>query len=144
MYPQPEAGLVALPDDHDALSEGSSQGPGDEDVAGIRPYQFGDPPKRIAWKAVARSGHQHLLTKTLEGGGRGDLKLDWLRTPPHLGDEARLSRMARWVIDAEAQAGRYSLSLPGVEVGPGNGPDQQARCLQALAEYGGRGPGAAA
>ncbi|MFT3802926.1 MAG: DUF58 domain-containing protein [Burkholderiaceae bacterium] len=134
VYPTPENPPTPLPDHHDARGDGDSRGSGQEDVAGIRPYQPGDPPKRIAWKAIARTGGDHLLSKHLEGGARGDLALDWSALPVSLDAEARLSRLTRWVIDADAQGARFSLHLPGVSLPAASGGEHRQACLQALAE----------
>jgi uncharacterized protein (DUF58 family) len=49
--------------------------------------------------------------------------------------ERRISRLTRWVLDAEAAGLRYSLKLPGVQIPTATGPAQRARCLEALALF---------
>src|SRR5256885_10961236 len=49
---------------------------------------------------------------------------------------ARLSQLARWVIEAEAHGERYGVALPGVLLPPDRGPEHRHRCLAALAVFG--------
>jgi uncharacterized protein (DUF58 family) len=49
--------------------------------------------------------------------------------------EARLSRLARWVMLAEERGLRYGLKLPGVTVPLGEGFPHRERCLKELALY---------
>ena len=54
VFPAAEIGAPALPRGYsgaDPLSQGTSD---DADLAGLREFQRGDPPQRVAWKAVAR------------------------------------------------------------------------------------------
>lgn len=106
---------------------------GEDDMAAIRPWRFGDSPRRLAWKAMARSGGDALLIREFEGGSGGQLVLDWSLLPATLGTEAKVSRLARWVVDAEAAGLRYGLRLPASEVMPDNGPAHRAECLRLLA-----------
>lgn len=135
VWPAPETPGVPLP----ASSDGSGEGPageGDDDVAALRPWREGDGLRRIAWKAVARTGSDALLVKQMEGGRAGDLLLDWAQLPATLDVEARIARLARWVVDADAAGLRWSLRLPGVEIDRDTGPGHRARCLEALALWG--------
>lgn len=132
VYPTPESPGRPLP--LDASSEGDSgAGSREEDVAAVRPYRVGDPPQRIAWRAVARSGNGELLSKQLEGGARGTLRLDWFALPGSLDTEAKVSRLTRWVLDADASGQRWSLHLPGFSLEAGDGTGQRTRSLEALA-----------
>jgi uncharacterized protein (DUF58 family) len=133
VYPRPEAGAVPLPQPATASGDGSASGAGDEDFSGLRNYSPGDPPKRIAWKATARG--QGFFTKQFSGASGAEIWLDYADTPAALGLEARLSRMARWVIDAHQAGFRYGLRLPGIELSLGIGEAQRARALEALALF---------
>lgn len=135
VWPAPESPAVPLP----ASSAGGGEGPageGDDDVAALRPWREGDGLRRIAWKAVARTGSDALLVKQMEGGHAGDLVLDWALLPATLDPEARIARLARWILDADAAGLRWSLRLPGVELERDAGPGHRARCLEALALWG--------
>jgi uncharacterized protein (DUF58 family) len=50
--------------------------------------------------------------------------------------EARLSQLARWVVDADSRGERYALELPGTSIAADRGPEQRQRCLAALARFG--------
>jgi uncharacterized protein (DUF58 family) len=64
-----------------------------------------------------------------------ELRLDWNTLPSALGTEQRLSRLAGWVLAAQAQGAFYGLRLPGTEIPPGRGDAHAAACLQALALF---------
>jgi len=108
-------------------------GVGEEDFAAIRPFREGDSPRRLAWKAMARSGGDALLVREFEGGSGGQLLLDWQMLPPGLDAELRLSRLARWIVDAEAAGLSYGLRLPGVDLALDAGAVHCSACLEALA-----------
>lgn len=131
VLPRPESPPAPLPESGPSGTERS--GRGDEDFAAIRPFRAGDSPRRLAWKAMARSGGDALLIREFEGGAGGELLLDWDALPASLDPEARLSRLTRWVIDAEAAGMRYGLRLPGTTLGLDAGPVHRAACLEALA-----------
>jgi uncharacterized protein (DUF58 family) len=65
-----------------------------------------------------------------------DLRLFDFAAVPLPDTEARLSQLARWVVDAEAVGERYGLALPGVRVAPERGPEHRHRCLALLARFG--------
>jgi uncharacterized protein (DUF58 family) len=106
---------------------------GSEDFAGLRAWQPGDSPRQVAWKVAARS--DVLATKRFGDIEGGTVLLDWDRLAG-LEVEARLSQLARWVLDAEQTNLRYGLRIPGVEIAPGNGMPHRHRCLEALALFG--------
>jgi uncharacterized protein (DUF58 family) len=134
VYPHPESPAVALPDMTTDTGEGTGAGRGEDDVASIRPYNIGDSPRRMAWKAMARTDDS-VLTKTFEGGDSGELKLDWSLLPKTLNVEDRLSRLTRWVIDADAIGARYSVSLPGFTSPLDYGSSHKQQCLEAMALF---------
>ena len=133
VYPRPEAAHVPLPLPAAHAGLGVAHGSGQEDFAGLRSYHPGDSPRQIAWKAAARG--QGLLTKQFSGRADTELWLEWKSTPASFNVEARLSRLARWVIDAHAAGLSFGLRLPGVTVPPAPGNAQYDRCLEALALY---------
>ncbi|HKB83589.1 MAG TPA: DUF58 domain-containing protein [Burkholderiales bacterium] len=133
IYPKPEPGNVPLPPAQAASGQGSVAGTGDEDFAGLRTFHPGDSPRRIAWKAFARS--EIFLSKQFAGSAAAELWLDFGDLPNALGLEAKLSRLARWVIESESAGLRYGLRLPGSEHDPDSGALHRDRCLQALALF---------
>jgi uncharacterized protein (DUF58 family) len=134
VYPRPAAGAALPPAPGEGLEEQGDLGRGSDDFAGLRPYNPGDPPKQVYWKAAARGGE--LLTKQFGGNRAETLWLDWSEIP--VGDsETRLSMLCRWVLLASEAGLSYGLRLPGTEIAPGNSEQQRDRCLAALARFGG-------
>ncbi len=133
VYPEPEHGQVPLPETFSGGDASNTTSEGHEDIAAIRPYRLGDNPRQIAWKAMARNPHEELLTKQFDGGSAGELVLDWLYLPGHLNVEAKISRLTRWVIDADAAGIRYALNLPDQKIEADQGPAHCKQCLTALA-----------
>jgi uncharacterized protein (DUF58 family) len=107
---------------------------GEDDFAGIRNYQHGDSPKRMAWKAIARSGVWQ--TKTFHADAAEEIWLSWRNTPETFGIERRLSILCRWVLDAHRQGIHYGLEIPGAHITIGSGQLHQQQCLRALALFG--------
>lgn len=133
VYPKPDAAAVPLPAAEPSSGEGAASGHGRDDFAGLRPYHAGDSLRHVAWKAAARG--EDLLTKQFTGRAESQLWLDW-DALAGLDTEARLSRLTRWVLDAEAAALNYGLRLPDITLDPGHGDAHCGRCLEALALFG--------
>ena len=133
VYPQPEATGIALPDAMSAGFESLGRGSGNDDIAALRPWREGDSPRIIAWKAMARSTTDQMLSKDFDGGVSGEIQLDWSATPNSLGIEGRISRLTRWVLDAEAAGMKYALYLPTNRIAADCGAAHQAQCLTELA-----------
>ena len=133
VYARPEPGHVPLPPAQVASGQGGASGVGEEDFVGLRTYHPGDSPRRIAWKVFARN--DVFLTKEFSGSAAAELWLDLADIPEMLGLEARLSRLTRWVIEAETAGQRFGLRLPGIEFEPEFGEPHRDRCLQAIALY---------
>ncbi len=138
VYPFPEDGAPPLPMTGAATDEGSGHA-GTEDFAGIRSYQPGDSLRHLAWRQIARLGPDQggqLVTKHFEGGAAENLVLDFDAMPYTLDVETRLSRMTRWVLDAEQRALPYGFRMHGHAFEASVGAAHQAACLRALALYG--------
>lgn len=133
VYPRPAPNAPPLPPAEAAAGEGAQHGQGREDFAGLRQYHPGDSPRHIAWKAAARG--QGLLTKQFSGRADTELWLDWRQLPRDLGVEARLSALARWVVEAHALGLSFGLRLPARVVALGSGDAQREACLAALALF---------
>ncbi|MGH8854922.1 MAG: DUF58 domain-containing protein, partial [Telluria sp.] len=137
VYPRPEEGAPPLPVAGNSV--GSGRAGGSDDFAGVRSYQAGDSPRQLAWRQIARLdpalGGQ-LVTKHFEGGVGDELVLDFATLPVYLDLELRLSRMTRWVLDAEQRALPYAFRLGPVRYDAASGAAHQAACLRALALYG--------
>ena len=107
--------------------------PGSDDFHGFRSYAVGDSPRHINWKAYA--AERGLVSKQFHRHQSPEMWLDWQETGQ--GDiEIRLSRMCRWVLDAEQRGHRYGLRMPGVEIQPDRGEAHQRNCLRHLALFG--------
>ena len=133
VYPKPESGPISLPAAQTAGGVGPAAGAGEEDFAGLRTFHPGDSSRRIAWKAFARN--EVFLSKQFSGSAAAELWLSFDDIPNALGLEAKLSRLARWVIEAEAAGLKYGLRVPGSEYDPDSGALHRDRCLQALALF---------
>lgn len=134
VYPAPETAPPPLPlGAADCTGRRTGQA-GDDDFAGLRPHRPADSPRHVAWKALARGGP--MLTKQFAGLDGGEIRLDWNNLPGTLGPEARLSRLAAWVLAAERNAQAFSLQLPGDGIPTvDSGPRHAAACLKQLALF---------
>ncbi len=138
VYPFPETLAAPLPT-RGAASEDGHGAVGLDNFAGIRSYQPGDPMRHMAWRQIARLAPEdggHLVTKHFEGGAVAELVLDFASLPAQLDIELRLSRMTRWVLEAEQRALPYSFRLGMHHYPAGLGDAHRAACLHALALYG--------
>ena len=80
-----------------------------------------------------------MLTKQFAGEAVAELWLMLSDLPTSLGLEARLSRLAGWVLAAERSGAHYGLRLPGTELAPARGDAHRSACLEALGPVPGRG-----
>lgn len=129
VYPRPSPPGRPLPQSSGTGADGR-QSRGDSDFSGLRNAVPGDPPQHIAWKAYARS--EVLLLKQFAGGDSEPCMLDW-DLLSDLEAEARLSQLARWCLDAAAEARPFGLRLPGRTIALGSGDAHLGACLEALA-----------
>jgi uncharacterized protein (DUF58 family) len=132
VYPKPSPrGLTPPPVETDTGGAQDSLR-GDEEFAGMRPFQPGDSPRRIAWKAYARE--QGLQVKVYAGTAVTSHIFDW-DALTGLGTEARLSQLCRWIEDAFADGRAFALKLPDLDIPANIGPAHRQRCLTALALF---------
>jgi uncharacterized protein (DUF58 family) len=130
VYPAPELHGPPLPTGSGEQAQTRLHPTGD-DVHHLRGYRPGDARKAIAWKPSAR--RDTLLVREYEQPLGADVVLDW-RQLDTLAYEARISRLGRWVDEAERDGRRYKLCLPGQpELGPDRGTQHRHACLRALA-----------
>lgn len=135
VYPRPAVETMPLPAAPSETQQGQLKGEGQEDFNGLRSYRPGDGLRHVAWKAVAQE--RGMLTKQFTGETQLEIWLEWDGLPG-MDTEARLSRLTRWVLDADHAGLRYGLKLPGQQHPPAHGKEQMHRCLQALALFGNR------
>lgn len=123
--PLPAAALLAA--DHGAARRSSGS-----ELDGVRPWRRGDTRRQVVWKKVAHSGE--LVSRETAGQAARELWLDWADTPgPNA--EARLSRLASWVLRAEQLGLAGGLRLPGQELAPGQGDAHRRAALDLLAQW---------
>jgi uncharacterized protein (DUF58 family) len=132
VYPRPVGSLPRPTESGRRAGAGAHGAVGLDEWVGLRPFRDGDSPRQVDWKAYAREAP--LLVKEYSPSG-SDLCLFDLARLRHGDLEARLSQLARWVVDAEAGGERYGLKLPGTTLAPGRGPEHRHLCLAALALY---------
>jgi uncharacterized protein (DUF58 family) len=133
VYPAPAAPGRAPPVASVRAGERAMQNREDDDFAGLRVATPSDPPKRLAWKAIARS--DQLLVKEVAGGSEQPqiFEFEALR---NLDVEARLSQLTRWCLDAAETGAAFGLVLPQETIALGSGERHLHRCLRALALFG--------
>jgi uncharacterized protein (DUF58 family) len=130
VYPHPHGSLPRPVTSGRQPGESARSGSGLDEWMSLRPFRDGDSPRQVDWKAYARGAP--LMVKEYSPAGADLCLFDFAQL--RIADvEARLSQLARWVVDAEAGGERYGLVIPGVELAPNRGPEHRHRCLAALA-----------
>jgi uncharacterized protein (DUF58 family) len=133
IYPQPEPSGKLPPQMLAQQGATGDHGRGSDDFASLRPYHPGDSLRHVHWKSLARE--QGLMTKQFGSGIAEELWLHWEQTGTHT-VEARLSRLTRWVLDADKLGMAYGLVLPDRTISIGRGERHHLHCLEALATFG--------
>jgi len=131
--PQPETPPPPLPlltGDNDASASRHVHVAHDPDS--LRNYAPGDSLKRVAWKQVAKSGDWY--TRTGDTGHRQEIELSW-QLVTLTDTEARLSRMAAWLLRAHNENCAYELTLPNGHLPLADGSQQFADASLLLAAY---------
>jgi uncharacterized protein (DUF58 family) len=111
------------------------------DDAQLREWQRGDNLRQVAWKKSATRMASGLPPVSREGAQsvRQERWVDWADTQG-LALEARLSRLATWLVQAEQEAlhttQAYGLRMPGHELPCHQGPEHLKACLDLLATWG--------
>ncbi len=132
VYPKPAEQSLPFPDAAAVNGEPGGGGRGGEDFYGVREYQPGDAIKHIHWKALAK--RQGVFSKQYGSERADELWLDYAQIQGN-GVEERLSRLCRWVINAEQAGLRYGLRLPELVLAPSSGSEHYRKCLTALALF---------
>jgi len=133
VYPQPDTARLPQLSGIQGRGDMAIAAEGSDDFRGMRPYHTGDSLRHVAWKALAQG--RGMLTKQFSGQARPELWLDW-EALAGMDTEARLSRLCRWVLDAQNAGLSYGLRVPGATIPAGNGEVHQRTCLEALALFG--------
>ena len=132
VYPKPALQESPFPETASVDSQQGFSKKGADDFYGLQAYQAGDSIKHIHWKAFAKG--LGVFSKQYSGGSSAELWLDYDQTRGHSIEE-RLSRLCRWVIDAEKAGVRYGFAIPGLRLPPGCGLLHAGKCLEALALF---------
>lgn len=133
VYPQAQ-GVLPLPtsrDSGDQTTDPSQKG--NDDFSGLNSYRTGDPLRAIAWKALARD--DVLRIKQFTGYQGGQLMLSWDDVSQLTDNEARLSQLTKWVLQADTAGIDYGLNLPNNFINYGYGDLHRHHCLSALALF---------
>ncbi len=132
VYPRPVDITNPLPRGNIAAEDGNSRA-GEDDFVGLRSWQPGDPPRRIAWRQSAR--RDALLVREFRGGEAPScLWIDWEHVAG-ADTEERIARLARLVLDAGEAGQPWGLALPTRRSGPALGNDHLHLCLRELALF---------
>jgi uncharacterized protein (DUF58 family) len=134
VYPRPEAPMPPWPTSASAPADRRPRpvAGGGTEYEGVRAYRRGDTLRQVVWKKAARTGE--LVSRENAGAAQRELWLQWAQAA--LADpEARLSRLAAWVLGADAAGQPYGLRLPGLEIAPATGTAHRHEALQALAQW---------
>ena len=134
VWPAPEKRPPPLPVSGRGDGDGARRATEDGDVAGLRAYRTGDPPSRVAWKSAARG--TGLRVRLLDERGADEQVVLSLEAANAHGTEARLSRLAAWVLEAERRGVDYALELPERRLAPERGAARRRAALDALAGVG--------
>ena len=102
------------------------------DPDSLRDYAAGDSLKRVAWKQVAKSGDWY--TRTGDSGHRQEIELTW-QAVSLTDTEARLSRMAAWLLRAHNENCAYELTMPNGHLPLADGSQQLADASLLLAAH---------
>ena len=134
IYPAP-AGTHALPPHRGQPRTGrrSAHHNGEDEWAGLRPFQESDPPRSVAWKAYARGAPLLVAHYDSPAGTQRILDFEPLHALPL---EQKLSQLSRWVLECERLGESYALRLPTRTLPAGHGIAHRRSCLEALALYG--------
>lgn len=130
VYPMPEPHGPPLPGGRGDRAQ-ARLNPAGDDVHHLRGYRAGDARRAIAWKPSAR--RDALIVREFEQPMGAEVVLDWAGVTG-IAYEMRISRLARWIDEAEREGRRYQLRLPGQPaIGPDRGVAHRHACLRALA-----------
>jgi uncharacterized protein (DUF58 family) len=135
VYPRPESPPPPWP--HAEATQGddrpaSRSGAGTE-FEGVRAYRRGDTLRQVVWKKAARTGE--MISRETAGAVQREMWLQWGQAQG-LETEARLSRLAAWIVAADAAGHTWGLDMPGTELAPSQGAAHRHAALQALATWG--------
>jgi uncharacterized protein (DUF58 family) len=131
VYPAPEPLPPPLPEGEPRPGmSGPSRVQNAGEFDGVRAYRRGDPLKLVVWKKAAKA--EELVSRDTQQAQRRELWLDFAHAGTN-DTEARLARLAAWVLQADKLGLDYGLRLPGQQIRPDSGEAHKRQCLEALA-----------
>lgn len=129
VYPEPRGFPLHVFLKNEGMEANEAGAGGEEDVTGIRPFQSGDLPSRVDWRAAARTGK--IMTRILESEN-AEIVLTWESTGFLPDTEDRLRQLSRWIDDCMSAGLRFRLQLGSASL---LGRDQLYSCRKALAAF---------
>ena len=106
---------------------------GDDDYSGIREFKKGDSPKKLAWKAIAKTNQ--LYTKEFHTESGDYLIFDFDQLNHITNTEEKLSILCGLILNASKEKSTYGLKLPDKNIKPDHGDLHKHKCLSLLALY---------
>lgn len=128
VYPRPAGGHTAPLDGGDG-EQAESRALGDGDFGGLRPYQPGDPPRRIHWPTTARLGVPMVALRAAQGHPRRIITVDGASER----FEREIARACGEVVRAFRDGAEVGLILPSGRFEPRSGEGWRRTLLTALA-----------
>lgn len=131
--------MPSLPEDNGLQTPARSTSTHMEEV---REWQRGDALRQVVWKksATRMACGQTPVVRHEPTESSPPTWIDWRQTEG-LDTEARLSRLAAWLLKAEAMSQQtthsYGLRMPGHAIPCGKGPAHLAQCMEVLATWAG-------
>jgi len=131
----PAAGGLALPEpegneqqEEQGRHGASSQSNSGDDFAGLRPWQSGESPRRIFWRAHARG--RPLLVKQWQQPSSPLVVLHWNHLPGSA--QQRVAQLLQWIGQLRQRQWRWRLELPDQTLGPDEGAHFEGQCRLAM------------
>ncbi len=106
---------------------------GEQEWAGLRAYQQGDPARAIVWRALAREAG--LYVHQMADSVQHEVWLEWDALAP-METELRLRVLCQRILECSEKNLRYGLRLPTQTFDPEDGAQHRLRSLRALALFG--------
>jgi len=132
VWPKPADTPPALPSGHGSSgSREFDQRQDGDSFYSLREWRQGDSLHRVAWKSSQR--HDTLLSREYRNEESDQLVLN-LESAPGEDNEARISVLTAWVLQARDQGSSWILEAGGKRLGPDAGVEFERRCLDQLAQ----------
>jgi uncharacterized protein (DUF58 family) len=139
-YPAPKGpsiwGLVATKEIASAVIDASKSRLilGSDEYDHHRPFRFGDPLRRVDWRASSRRGSTVVRVFDTPISNRMNV-LRWQDTTSK-DVEGKLSELAFGILEAARFGEDYAMELPQIKTKVGHGERHKTDCLRILASFG--------